>query len=244
MKKSVLTLSILAMLSIPFAARASLVMGVLQFTGSAVVTTSPSFPGDIAFVGNAFTVGAAEVQEGGFVAFAGETGTIANLVNPPDQTDTPLDQPSFMTFDIDSNITITLTTLLSGTFGIGGCLIPVAAAGQECTPGPGVPDSPDQSPFNLANTSATASTGSFTINGLEHDSLTNTDVGVTAIFTEQSPTESYQEILTGIQGGGAFGTSFSATLATTPEPNTLLELMMGIGLVGIGLVYRKKLKRA
>jgi len=47
--------------------------------------------------------------------------------------------------------------------------------------------------------------------------------------------------------GGTFTTPFSAQIITatpTPEPSTLTELMMGFGLVGIGLAYRKKLKGA
>jgi hypothetical protein len=55
---------------------------------------------------------------------------------------------------------------------------------------------------------------------------------------------SYQAILGEIEGGGTFTTPFSAQITTTPEPTSLFELMMGIGLVGIGLVYRKKLNRA
>jgi hypothetical protein len=58
---------------------------------------------------------------------------------------------------------------------------------------------------------------------------------------------SYQAILALIEGGGTFTTPFSAQISTTgatPEPATLTELMMGLGLVGIGLVYRKKLKKA
>jgi len=154
-----------------------------------------------------------------------------------------LDQP-FMTFDIAPNISITLTFLKSGIDGVAGCEIATAATGQICTPAP--PVTPDVSPFNLQNTSATSSSASFDILGVEHDSLTDTNIGVTGSFTDPATAMSYQAILTSIEGGGTFTTAFAGQIATvpTPEPGTLPELMMGIGLVGIGLVYRKKLKRA
>lgn len=243
MTKSGLTLSFLAILSIPYAANAALITGVLNFTGTAQISTSVSTPGSIVFVDNTFNVNpGAGSQTGGFVVLEGTDGTIANITNPPDATDVPLDQP-FMTFDLAPNITITLTFLMSGIDGVAGCTDATPAAGQVCTPAP--PITPDVSPFNLQNTSATSSSASFDILGVEHDSLTDTNIGVTGSFTDPSTAMSYQAILGFIEGGGTFTTAFAGQIATdtTPEPSTLIELMMGVGLVGISLVYRRKLKR-
>jgi hypothetical protein len=238
MTKSVLTLSIAAMLSIPFAARADLITGVLNFTGEANISSSIATPGSVVFTGNAFSI---VPSTGGFAALDGTTGTIQPITNPPDAVDVPLDQP-LMTFAIAPNITITLTELYAGIDGEAGCVDPVATAGQVCTPAP--PISTDVSPYNLQNTSATTSSASFNIVGVEHDSLTDTNIGVVGSFSDPSVDMSYQGILGVIEGGGTFTTPFSAQISTTPEPATLTELMMGFGLVGIGLVYRKKLRRA
>jgi hypothetical protein len=245
MTKSVLTLSIAAMLTIPFGARADLITGVLNFTGTAQISTSVATPGSIVFLDNAFNVDpGVGSQTGGFVAFEGTDGTIANITNPPDATDVALDQP-FMTFAIAPNITIALTFLKSGIDGVAGCEVATAVAGQVCTPAP--PITPDVSPFNLQNTSATSSSASFDMLGVEHDSLTNTNIGVVGSFTDPATAMSYQALLTLIEGGGTFTTAFAGQIVTvpTPEPGTLTELMMGFCLVGIGLVYRRnKLKRA
>src|SRR6202041_2985301 len=124
-----LTLSIAAMLNIPFAAKADLLTGVLNFTGTAMISSSISHPGSIEFVDNTFNANPGPgSQEGGFVALAGTNGTIANITNPPDATDTPLNQP-FMTFDLAPNISIALTFLKSGIDGVTGCEDPVAAGG-------------------------------------------------------------------------------------------------------------------
>jgi len=154
MTKSVLTLSIAAVLSIPFAAQASLITGVLNFTGEANISSSVATPGSIVFTGNTFTV---QPSVGGFAALNGTTGTILPITNPPDDTDTPLDQP-FMTFAVASNITITITEIFSGIDGSAECDIALAAAGQVCTPDEAAPGAPASvSPYNLQNTSATSS---------------------------------------------------------------------------------------
>jgi len=238
MTKSVLTFTMAAMVIIPIAARASLITGTLNFTGEANITSSGATPGSIVFTGNTFTV---QPSAGGFAVLNATTGTIDAITNPPDAVDTPLDQP-FMSFVAAPNITIALTFLDAGIDGAAGCSDAVAMAGQLCTP-----DTPDLSPFNLQNTSATTSTASFFFAGVETDSLTHTSIGVTGAFTDPGAALSYQGILALIAMGGTFTTPFSAQIITatpTPEPSTLTELMMGFGLVGIGLVYRKKLKGA
>jgi hypothetical protein len=102
-------------------------------------------------------------------------------------------------------------------------------------------------PYDLDNTGPSQSTASFSIAGIESDGVTS--VAYTGIFTDQSTGENYQTILAGIEGGVPFTAQYSAQIQTeslpgTPEPSSLFESMMGIGLVGISVVYRRKLKRA
>jgi hypothetical protein len=239
MTKSVLALSIAAIVSIPFAAKADLITGVLNFTGEAVISSTIATPGSIAFASNTFTV---QPSFGGFATLDGTTGTIANITNPPDAVDVPLDQP-FITFTIAPDITITLTEVLAGIDGESECAA-APAAGEVCTPAP--PITTDLSPYNLQDTSTTTSSASFNIIGFETDSATATSIGVVGSFSDPSVDMSYQAILAEIATpGGSFTTPFSAQISTdtTPEPSSLLELMMGIGLVGLSFAYRKKLKR-
>jgi hypothetical protein len=241
MTKSILTLSILALVGMPFAAQASFITGVLNITGTANISL-----GAVSFVGNDFLINSpASSQQGGFMALNGTTGEIDNIANPPEVTTPPGSFPAvadFMMFDAAPNISFTFTVLKAGIDGSAGCSNPVPATNQLCTP-----DLPDQSPFNLQNTSTSTSTASFTILGLEADS---TQPGVTipiiGTFTTPFTNMNFQQLLADVEGGETITTPFSAQFAVsaTPEPSSLFELMMGIGLVGLSLVYRKKLKRA
>jgi hypothetical protein len=240
MTKSVLALSIIALVSIPMAARASLITGVLNVTGTVNISL-----GDISFEGGAFNINApASTQQGGFMALEGTTGTIDDITNPPDATGVALDETDFITFAAAPNISFTLTFLFPGIDGAGECTDPIPATGQMCTP-----NVPDQSPFNLQNTSATASAASFNILGTEVDTLTGDTIPVTGAFTEPFTAMTYQQLEADVFAGDTITTAFSAQFQTealpsgTPEPSSLLELMMGIALVGISVVYRRKLKR-
>jgi hypothetical protein len=237
MTKSALTLSIIAMVSVPMAARASLITGVLNVTGTVNISL-----GDIAFENGEFNINSpASAQQGGFMALAGTTGTIDDITNPPDATGTVLSEPDFITFAAAPNITITLTFLFPGIDGAAGCADPVPASGQLCTP-----NVPSQSPYNLQNTSNTTSTASFNIVGTEVDSITHQTIGITGTFSQPFTALTFQELDADVEGGQTVTTPFSAqfeTVAATPEPSGLLELMLGIGLVGISVAYRRKLNR-
>jgi hypothetical protein len=244
MKKSVLNLGFLALVSMPFAAKADLILGVLNTTGAADI----SF-GSVSFQDGGPDSGLLSItgsQTGGFNAFIGTTvGTVDDITNPPDATTIPLDVPDFITFSgPESNISITLTELLPGIDGAAGCSDAIAAAGQVCTP-----DVPVESPFNLQNTSATSSTASFNILGIEVDSLTGDTIGITGAFTTPFDSMTFQELLATVgdaPGGGIVATPFSAqftTGAVAPEPGTLIALMIGMAALGANLIRRKKFQK-
>jgi len=238
MTKSILTLSVLAMVGMPFAAQASFITGVLNITGEVNITL-----GSLAFVNNDWT--GDPLQQGGFTVLANTTGTIDNINNPPEVTTPPgsfAPVADFMTTAVP-NITFTLTDLRMGIDGAAGCSALPPAAGQVCTP-----NLPDQSPFNLQNLSGSSSSASFIIDGLEVDSLTGLSTPFIGTFTTPFVLQNFQTVLLDVEEGATLTESFSAQIAVppsgTPEPSSLLELIMGIGLVGVSLVYRKKLKRA
>jgi hypothetical protein len=230
MTKKISVLGFIAIAILPLAARAELITGELNFTGSATI----SF-GSIAFDdGNVFNINPADTQQGGFMTLGGTAGSIENITNPPDATG-PLGVPGFITFAAAPNISITLTYLSPGIDGAAGCADTPPAAGQACTP-----NIPDQSPFNLQNTSATSSTGSFDILGIEVDSLTGDTIPVTGAFTTPFTSMNFQQLLAEVSSpGGSITTSFSgeiATAAAVPEPTTFIGLLMGIGALGICLI--------
>jgi hypothetical protein len=233
----VLALGVIALATTPSGASASLITGILNATGTAEISS-----GSISFVSSMgstlFINNPAAGQGGGFTALAGTTGNIMNITDPPDATG-PLNVPNFVTFASAPNITFTLTFLSPGIDGAAGCSAAPPAAGQRCTP-----DMPAQSPFNLQNTSASTSTASFNIQGTEVDSITGDTIQITGTFTTPFTTQNFQHILATVEGGGTVVTAFSAQFATVPEPGTWIELMIGLGSVGIGASsYGKKLRK-
>jgi len=229
--KRFLFLGAMTLASMPLA-HAALLTGTLNTTGTAIISL-----GSITFLDNDLSVnGPAAAQLGSFQSIAGTAGSIMNITNPPDATG-PLSVPDFITFQAAPNISFTLTFLLPGIDGAAGCVATPAAAGQVCTP-----NVPAQSPFNLQNTSSSSSSASFDIRGIETDSSTGQSIAINGTFTTPI-TESYQQILATVEGGGSFTTAFSAQFTTAPEPGTWIELGMGLGLVGISSAYRKRFKK-
>jgi hypothetical protein len=232
MRKSILAFAFLAVLGVPLASTASTISGVLSVTGTIEISND-----SIAFGSNQFSVTSpASSQQGGFTALAGTTGNIGNITNPPYATGVIFPTPDFMTFAIVPNITFTLLELEPGTAGAAGCTSTPPAAGQMCTP-----SLPSQSPFNLFNLSATSSIATFSILGVEVDSLTDTSTPVTGVFTVPLAGENFQTILATIAGGGTVSSSFAAQFTTdtssvppVPEPGTLS--MMAIGMLAIGML--------
>lgn len=234
MIKNTLVVALLALpLVAPAPARASeIITGVLNTTGTALISL-----GTIGFLENSFTINSpGGAQQGGFTALAGTTGTISDITNPPDGTG-PVNKPLFMTFAFSPHISFYLTFLAPGINGAAGCATTPAAAGQICTP-----NLPNQSPYNLQNTSATSSTASFSVSGVEVDDTTGEIAPFVGIFSTQFANLNYQQVLAAVLAGGTVTTSFSAQFAVTavPEPSTMIELFAGLGAIGLGLIPRRK----
>jgi len=205
---------------IPLTAKASIITGVLNVTGTVNLTATT-----IAFgTGNQFSINSpASSQQGGFAALAGTTGTIMDITSPPGF----LNVPDFMTFSAAPNITIALTLLDPGIDGTAGCSASPAVGGQVCTP--------LQSALDFQNTSASTGTATFDISGLEVDSSTANTMAISGVFTIPL-NESFQQVLAAIGTGGTVTSSFSASLATesspppppsVPEPNTWTSIAIG-----------------
>jgi hypothetical protein len=227
MRKSILAFAFLAVLGVPLAATADTITGTLSVSGTIEISDD-----SIAFTGP-LTLGPA--QQGGFTALAGTTGTIQNITNPPYTPGLIFPTSDFITFSSVPNISIKLLELEPGVEGAAGCTSN-PAAGQTCTP-----NEPSPSAFNLRNLSSTSSIASFSIFGIEVDSLTDDTIPVSGVFTITLPDESFQTMLTIVNGGGTVTSSFAAQINTdtssvpsVPEPSTLS--MMAIGMLAIGML--------
>lgn len=232
MAKSSFMLGLIAVISMPLAVRANLITGVLNTTGTVNISA-----GSIAF--SSVSVDSAG-QVGDFVALGGTAAALQTLT-PYTAGLLPIPDVDFMTFAAAPNISFTLTFINEGIDGTAGCSAITPASGQICTPSTLL----SPSPFNLENTSSDSSTLSFSVLGIEVDSITNDTTPVTGVFKATFPSLSFQDFLTVLAAGGTVTNTFTAQFSTPssaiPEPSSLTQLMIGLSTVGIGLTYRKKL---
>jgi len=172
----------------------------------------------------------------------GSASTILSLNSGSEPLNTPVNVPNFVVLNPTvgaPNIAISLTQVLGGSF-LGNplnCPMGAAAAGQIC--------SPAGSAFELVNSSATTSSATFTLDITASDGIAADNAAGTAVFTAQFGVP-YQTVLAALTGGpgGNYSSSYSATFTleptATPEPITFL--LTGVGLLGVGILGRRRLK--
>jgi len=158
----------------------------------------------------------------------GATGTVQNVTVGTGA----FSVPNFIQI---AGYTFSLSNVAAGSFSPAGCAIPVAAAGQTCSP-PGTP-------FNLANLDNGAgglnTSAAFNVGGtVTHGTASNPYTG---IFTAQFANTSYQDLSAQIDAGGTIPVSYSLTIqaaSTVPEPATIG--LMASGLAALVVVARRR----
>jgi hypothetical protein len=146
----------------------------------------------------------------------GETGSIQSLNEPPGAVTLP---SAFMTFNSGgSNLQLWATNIPLGT-----------------VPG---------SPFTLTDTPDGA-VASFDVDGYVWNTSTGTKVDTfTGTFSATFDGQTVADLFTNLPINTPFSATFTATTipTTTPEPASML--LMGAGLLGVGLVSRRKARRS
>ncbi|HEY7307114.1 MAG TPA: PEP-CTERM sorting domain-containing protein [Bryobacteraceae bacterium] len=218
-------------------AMATSVTGTATFSGNATVNNGGIFFNDTgANVTNNFLPGSPNTLD--FSGLSG--GTIQNLVGSA--MTGPVSISDFATFNVAAGtIHFDLTDVAPGVGTAAGCAS--ATIGSICTP--------PNSPFTLIQAAGNAVSISLTLNGT---AWINSPVGAssaTGAFTTQDVViGKIPTILATILAGGSVHDAYSASFVATPvsppppgvpEPATLL--LMGVGLLGAGVVARKKITK-
>ncbi len=231
LKRTLLSsLLVFPVLLITNSAKAAPVTGEANIAGNVTV-----FDGTIQFAPT-FTNTAGATETGDFAGLTG--GTIRSLTGGP--TTGNVNVPNFATFTtgLATPVNFDLTYIAPGVGTQAGCAS--SAPGSACTP--------TNSPFTLFQLTSNTVLISLQFNGVSYTgSSANGTSPTTAIFSTQTAAlGTIPQIISTLAGGGAvtgvtYSASFVATAApSVPEPGTIM--LMGLGLVGAGLIARRKIR--
>jgi hypothetical protein len=167
-------------------------------------------------------------------AFAGLTGgTIQSLMG---SSAGAVSVPGFAMFTtgVAAPVTFDLTFVAPGSGTLAGC--GSAAVGSLCTP--------TGSPFTLLQLTSSTVVATLQLNGNAYTGSAATGTSpTTAVFSTQLVVPgTIPAVLAQLAAGGVSGITYSATFdSTNPVPEPASMLLLGIGLVGAGLVARRKI---
>jgi hypothetical protein len=205
--------------------KGSLITGTLNFTGSL----------NLAIDGEDFLPaggGSGQVQiqssAGEFAMLEGTSATILDMTRAVEPIDTAISIPDFLDPAAAPNITFSLDFIDPGVFGSSELTSP-PAVGQTATPttelGP--------SHLDMVNVSG-GCTVSFSLSGIEVDTLTGATAPFDGIFTMQFAYP-YQTLMADLASGDPQNTSFSASFTVAPVPEPASVFLLAACLLAIGL---------
>jgi hypothetical protein len=219
---------------------------VTNATGSPVVTPAGTCPAGVACIlfqdSTGTTNGKIDISSSGLpngnipASIAGnDAATISNLMNPPDIVGSFPPVVFLSGFMGGVTTTLSINNIFPGIYSPAACGA-APAVGQQCTP-PG-------SLFNLVNNPPPPGQATVT---WAFSGTTNSGSTWVGNFTSQFPGGTpYQTVLGELATNNFVSNTFSGTitLSAVPEPGTLVFMMVGCGLIGLALLYRRRSVRA
>jgi len=222
----VLSLGLVSCSLLTNVAQAAPITGMANIAGNVSVTfDSISF--NPSFVN---TTGAMETG-----SFAGLTGgTIMSLTGGPVTGATNVPNFTMFTTGVATPVVFNLTNISAGSGTVAGC--GSSTPGATCTPA--------GSPFTLLQLTSSTVVATLQLNGEAYTGSAATGTTpTTAVFSTQLVVPgTIPLVLAQLAAGGVQGITYSATFnATNPVPEPASMLLLGMGLVGAGLVARRKI---
>jgi hypothetical protein len=228
------SLLVLPVLLITNSAKATTVSGQANIAGNVTVQD-----GTITFAPT-FTNTSGAMETGDFAGLTG--GSIQSLTGGPITGFLPTPVVGFVNFTtgLATPVAFDLTYIAPGVGTQAGCFS--ATPGSECTP--------NGSPFTLFQLTSNTVLASLQFNGVSYIAGTAASgtSPTTAIFSTQTAIGgTLPEIFALLAGGGAvsgvtYSAQFVATNPTPPVPEPASMMLMGLGLIGAGLIARRKIQ--
>ena len=228
--KRILTVGLLALPLSFFAgtAGATAVTGIANIAGNVSVTNT-----DVNFAPTFTTAGPGATETGDFAGLTG--GTIMSLHGGP-QTGT-VNIPNFMSFVTPTaTVWFDLTYIAPGTGNTADCSS--SNPGAQCTPVIGG----QKSPFTLLQLTSNTVIASLQLNGEAYIQPKSSGFSnAVGIFSTQFVMPgTIPGVLAQLSSGGINGVTYSASFTATPVPEPASMLLVGLGLIGAGLIARRK----
>src|SRR3954447_4692450 len=224
--KSILGAGLLApMLFVAGSVQAESVSGLANIAGNVTVTAN-SINFAPTFVN---TPGALETG-----SFAGLTGgTIMSLTGGPATGNVSV--PNFISFNagVATPVTFDLTFIAPGVGTQAACAS--STPGSLCTP--------NNSPFTLLQLTSSTVVATLQLNGNAYTGSSATGTSpTTGVFSTQTVIDgTLPQIIAALNAGRSInGITYSASFIASPVPEPAPMLLMGLGLVGAGLMARRK----